>query len=199
MPEAELILASGSAVRARLLTNAGVRFRIEKSGVDESAVKASAGDNVPPAEIALRLAAAKARAVSEKRGGALVIGADQMLECGGKLFDKPADMAAAAANLRQFSGRTHRLITACCLMRDGGTVWESVETARLTMRDLTGGDIEAYLSAAGEDVLGSVGCYRLEELGIRLFSGIDGDFFAILGLPLLGLLARLREQGVAGL
>ena len=199
MPAADLILASGSAVRARLLANAGVRFRIEASGVDESAVKAAAGEDVPPAEIALRLAAAKARAVSEKHGDALVIGADQMLECEGKLFDKPAHMAAAAENLRQFSGRTHRLITACCLMRDGGTVWESVETARLTMRDLSDGEIAAYLSAAGEDVLGSVGCYRLEELGVRLFSDIDGDFFVILGLPLVALLARLREQGVRGL
>lgn len=196
MPAPELILASGSAVRARLLANAGVRFRTETSGVDENAVKAAAGDGVPAAEIALQLAAAKARAVSEKRGGALIIGADQMLECEGKLFDKPADMAEAAANLRQFSGRAHRLITACCLMRDGGTVWESVETARLTMRDLSDEDIEAYLSRAGEDVLGSVGCYRLEELGVRLFSEIDGDFFVILGLPLLPLLARLREQGV---
>ena len=199
MPAADLILASGSAVRARLLANAGVRFRVETSGVDEDAVKASAGDDVPPAEIALHLAAAKARAVSEKRRGALVIGADQMLECEGKLFDKPAHMAAAAENLRQFSGRTHRLITACCLMRDGGTVWESVETARLTMRDLSDGEIGAYLSRAGEDVLGSVGCYRLEELGVQLFSDIDGDFFVILGLPLVALLARLREQGVRGL
>ena len=198
MPAPELILASGSAVRARLLANAGVRFRTETSGVDEDTIKASAGDGAPAAEIALRLAAAKARAVSEKRAGALVIGADQMLECEGRLFDKPADMAEAAANLRQFSGRAHQLITACCLMRDGGTVWESVETARLTMRDLSGEDIEAYLSAAGEDVLGSVGCYRLEELGVRLFSEIDGDFFVILGLPLLELLARLREQGVGG-
>ncbi len=196
MAEAELILASGSAVRARLLTNAGVRFRVETSGVDENAVKASAGDGVPPAEIALKLAAAKARAVSEKLGGALVIGADQMLECEGKLFDKPNHMSEAAANLRQFSGRTHRLITACCLMRDGGIVWESVETARLTMRELSDEDIGAYLSAAGEDVLGSVGCYRVEELGVQLFSEIDGDFFVILGLPLLGLLARLRERGV---
>lgn len=198
MPAPGLILASGSAVRARLLADAGVRFRIETSGVDEDAVKAAAGDGIPAAEIALQLAAAKARAVSEKRGGALVVGADQMLECEGKLFDKPAHMAAAAANLRQFSGRTHRLITACCLMRDGGTVWESVETARLTMRDLSDGDIDAYLSAAGEDVLGSVGCYRLEGLGVQLFSEIDGDFFVILGLPLLALLARLREQGVPG-
>ena len=196
MAEAELILASGSAVRARLLTNAGIRFRTETSGVDEDAVKASAGDGVPPAEIALKLAAAKARAVSEKHRGALVIGADQMLECEGKLFDKPADMAAAAANLRQFSGRAHRLITACCLMRDGETVWESVETARLTMRDLSDEDIAAYLSAAGEDVLDSVGCYRLEGLGVQLFSDIDGDFFVILGLPLVPLVARLREQGV---
>ncbi len=195
MPAPDLILASGSAVRARLLRNAGVDFRIETSGVDEDAVKAAAGDGVPPAEIALRLAAAKARAISEKRAGALVIGADQMLECDGKLFDKPNHMAQAAENLRQFSGRAHQLITACCLMRDGGTVWESVETARLTMRDLSDGDIDVYLSAAGEDVLGSVGCYRLEELGVRLFSDIDGDFFVILGLPLLGLLARLREQG----
>ncbi len=199
MPAAELILASGSAVRARLLADAGVRFRIETSGVDESAVKAAAGDGVPPEELALGLAAAKARAVSEKRAGALVVGADQMLECGGELFDKPANMAAAAANLRQFSGRTHRLITACCLMRDGGIVWESVETARLAMRDLSDKDIDAYLSAAGEDVLGSVGCYRLEGLGVQLFSDIDGDFFVILGLPLLALLARLREQGVLGL
>lgn len=198
MPAAELILASGSAVRARLLADAGVRFLIETSGVDEDAVKAAAGDGVPPEELALELAAAKARAVSEKRAGALVVGADQMLECDGKLFDKPADMAAAAANLRQFSGRAHRLITACCLMRDGGILWESVETARLAMRDLSDEDIDAYLSRAGEDVLGSVGCYRLEGLGVQLFSDIDGDFFVILGLPLLALLARLREHGVGG-
>ena len=147
-------------------------------------------------EAAEALARAKAEAVSPRHSGALVIGADQILECAGTWFDKPPDAKAAARQLESLCGRTHRLVSAVCVVRDGGRLWHMVEAARLTMRPLSEAAIAAYLEKAGPEALDSVGAYRLEGLGAQLFSEIEGDYFAILGLPLLPLLAFLRQHGI---
>lgn len=142
------------------------------------------------------MARAKAEAVSPRHSGALVIGADQILECAGTWFDKPPDAAEAARHLGSLCGRTHRLVSAVCVVRDGQSLWHVVETAQLTMRPLSETAIAAYLEQAGPEVLDSVGAYRLEGLGAQLFSEIEGDFFTVLGLPLLPLLAFLRQHGI---
>lgn len=147
-------------------------------------------------EAAEALARAKAEAVSPRHTGALVIGADQILECAGAWFDKPPDATAAARQLGSLCGRTHRLVSAVCVARDGQIIWQVVDAARLTMRPLSEAAIAAYLEKAGPEALESVGAYRLEGLGAQLFSAIEGDFFTILGLPLLPLLAFLRQHGI---
>ncbi len=193
----ELILASGSEVRRRLLTEADVDFRAVSSDVDEAVIKERmSAENKTPEEIAEKLAFAKAEAVSRVHPDALIIGADQILECDDVLFDKPIDRNEAANHLRTFRGRTHRLITACCLVRDGEQVWSLVDEARLTMRDFDDAFLASYLDRAGSDLTASVGAYRLEGLGAQLFSKVEGDFFVILGLPLLPLFKALRDFGV---
>ena len=193
----ELVLASASPTRARLLAAAGLGFAVEAAGIDEAAVKrrlvaarASAGD------CALALAAEKARSVSQRRPAAFVIGADQLLACGEEWFDKPADLAAARAQLKRLSGKTHELATAVCVTRGGEQLWSHLSRPRLTMRVLDDAFLDGYLAAEGEAVLGSVGAYRLEGRGVQLFARIEGDHFAILGLPLLELLGFLRERGM---
>jgi septum formation protein len=192
-----VVLASGSAIRATVLRNAGVGIETVAATVDEAAVKrdqqakrASADD------CALTLATLKAREVSATHAGTLVIGADQMLECDGAWFDKPGDRAAAAGQLRALSGKTHALVSAVVVVRDGVVVWRHVERPRLSMRPLSDRFIAEYLDAVGPAALRSVGAYQLEGRGVQLFSHIDGDYFAILGLPLLPLLGFLRAQGV---
>lgn len=192
-----LVLASASPTRRRLLAEAGLVFEALPAAVDEAEVKASlAGEGATAAQAAETLAELKALSVSRRRPGALVIGADQLLECEGRWFDKPADRAAAALQLRALSGRRHSLRTAVCLLRDGTRLWHHNATAVLTLRPLSDDFLEAYLEAAGAAVLGSVGAYQLEGLGAQLFSRVEGDFFTILGLPLLPLLEILRAQGV---
>ena len=142
------------------------------------------------------MALAKAEAVSPRHSNALVIGADQILECAGTWFDKPPDAEAAARQLGSLCGRTHRLVSAVCVVRDGQRLWQLVEAAHLTMRPLSEAAIAAYLEKAGLQALHSVGAYQLEGLGAQLFSEIEGDFFTILGLPLLPLLVFLREHGI---
>jgi septum formation protein len=189
-----LILASTSSTRIALLENAGIAFEARSPGVDERALEEpllAAG--ATPAGIALALARAKALALDAS--GALVLGADQVLDLDGQRFVKPADRAAAAAQIATLSGRTHHLRTAIVLVRDGAVVFEHVSTASLTMRPLSAEAIERYLDAAGESALWSVGAYLLEGVGIQLFSAIEGDYFSILGLPLLPLLAELRRRG----
>lgn len=190
-----LILASTSAVRRKVLANAGVPFDAVGSGVDEEVLKADHPD-ASPADLAILLARAKAEAVSVLRPDAFVLGCDQVLELDGELFDKPADVDEAHIRLRRLSGRTHRLISAAVISRGGERVWQCVDTADLVMRPLGDTYIESYLTREGEAALSSVGAYRLEGLGAQLFERIRGDHFTILGLPLLPLLAQLRTLGI---
>tara|TARA_X000000950_G_scaffold99151_1_gene125381 strand:- start:931 stop:1518 length:588 start_codon:yes stop_codon:yes gene_type:complete len=184
-----LTLASGSQVRAELLRGAGLTFDVAVSGVDEGVIKKT--HTGTPDELALKLAAAKASAV--ERGG-LVVGADQILMCEGRLFDKPATMTAARENLKFFRGRSHALISGTVLLDNGTQTWSLTQQVHLKMRDFSDEFLDAYLEQAGENVLKSVGCYQLEGPGIQLFEAVDGDYFAILGLPLLPLLAALRAR-----
>lgn len=184
-----LTLASGSQVRAELLRGAGLTFDVAVSGVDEDVIKKT--HTGTPDELALKLAAAKASAV--ERGG-LVVGADQILMCEGRLFDKPATMTAARENLKFLRGRSHALISGTVLLDNGTQTWSLTQQVHLKMRDFSDEFLDAYLEQAGENVLKSVGCYQLEGPGIQLFEAVDGDYFAILGLPLLPLLAALRAR-----
>lgn len=193
----ELILASSSSTRQRLLRAAGVAFSTEAAAVDETAVLESlAAAKVRGRDAADLLAELKALKVSGRRAGVFVIGADQVLTCDGRFFSKPETVAAARAQLLQLSGKTHVLSSAVCVARDGAIVWRDVQEARLTMRALSDAFLDAYLAQAGADILGSVGAYHVEGLGIQLFSRIDGDTFTILGLPLLPLLDFLRTHGM---
>ncbi|MBV8168703.1 MAG: septum formation protein Maf [Alphaproteobacteria bacterium] len=192
-----LILASGSAIRATVLRNAGLSFEVMPPGVDEDEVKRALQAERATAEVcATALAELKAQRVSSKRPDALVIGADQMLECDGAWFDKPPDRAGAVAHLRALRGKTHALVGAVVLAQGGRVIWRHVERARLSMRPFDDAFIERYLEATGDAVLQSVGAYQLEGLGVHLFSHIDGDHYMILGLPLLPLLDILRQHKV---
>jgi septum formation protein len=194
----ELVLASSSPTRASLLEAAGFAVIRDPAHIDEEEVKASfRGEGADAPACATALAEAKAERVSRRHPGALVVGADQMLDCEGIWFDKPVDLDLARAQLVALRGRTHRLSSAACVARDGRRLWHAVGEARLTMRPFSDDFLDAYLSAVGEEVTGSVGAYRLEGLGAHLFSRIEGDWFTILGLPLLPLLDFLRAQGAA--
>jgi septum formation protein len=192
-----LILASGSATRAGLLRAAGLAFAVMVPSVDEAALKEAArGEGIPPAGAALLLAEAKAARISRRNPDALVIGADQLLVCDGAWFDKPADAEAAKGQIARLSGRRHELVTAVLCHRGGVRVWQHVSVPRLTMRALRPEVIADYVAAEGEAVTKSVGAYRVEGLGLRLFSRIEGEHTEILGLPMLPLLAFLRQHGV---
>jgi septum formation protein len=190
-----LVLASASPARAAILENAGFRVTRAPAAVDEAEVKeAFRREGADPATCAVALATTKAERVSHRHRGALVVGADQMLVCGEVWFDKPADLGHARAQLIALRGRTHELVTAVVAFRDGADLWHHVGRARLTMRVFSDAFLDEYLAAAREGVLGSVGAYQLEGLGAHLFSRIEGDYFTILGLPLLPLLDFLRGQ-----
>ncbi|AIB13095.1 septum formation protein Maf [Azospirillum argentinense] len=192
-----VVLASGSRTRAEMLERAGVRVTLAPAAVDEEEIKLAArAEGAPVEDVAETLAELKAQRVTRKHPGALVIGADQMLECEGRWFDKPADRDAARAQLQDLRGKTHRLVSCAVVIRDGERLWHHVDRARLTMRPFSDAFLDSYLNAAGDDVLGSVGAYHLEGLGAQLFHRVDGDFFTILGLPLLPLLGFLRVHGV---
>ncbi|KAA0682866.1 nucleoside triphosphate pyrophosphatase [Roseomonas genomospecies 6] len=192
-----VVLASGSRTRAEMLERAGVRVTLAPAAVDEEEIKLAArAEGAPVEDVAEALAELKAQRVTRKHPGALVIGADQMLECEGRWFDKPADRAAARAQLQELRGRTHRLVSCAVVIRDGERLWHHVDRARLTMRPFSDAFLDSYLAASGDDVLQSVGAYHLEGLGAQLFHRVEGDFFTILGLPLLPLLGFLRVHGV---
>jgi septum formation protein len=191
-----LIVASGSAVRRTLLESAGLYFEVITAELDERAAERPLLDaGAPPEDIALALAMAKAGEVSGRRPADLVIGADQVLALNGERLVKPDDMEAARRQLLRLSGREHRLHSAVACARGGEVVWEHVETATLTMRRLEPELVGRYLARVGPAALASVGSYQLEGLGIQLFERIEGDYFAILGLPLLPLMHFLRTQG----
>jgi septum formation protein len=196
-----LILASASATRQALLRGAGLAFEALPAAVDEAAIKEAArAEGIPAADAAIILAEAKAERIARRFPEALVIGCDQLLTCrldaGERWFDKPADREAARAQLRLLRGRTHALVTATVAWRGGARIWQDVTTPRLTMRAFSEPFLDAYLEAEGEAVLGSVGAYRLEGLGIHLFSRVEGEHSAVLGLPMLPLLRFLRGHGV---
>jgi septum formation protein len=192
-----LVLASASAARRALLAGAGLRFEAVAAAVDEAAIKEAAqAEAIPPADAALMLADAKAERIARRDPEALVIGCDQLLVCDGQWFDKPTDPAAARAQLRRLRGRRHELVTAVVCHRYGGRIWQHVALPRLWMRNFSEAFLEAYLAAEGERVTQSVGGYRLEGPGVQLFARIEGEYAAILGLPLLPLLGFLRDHGV---
>ena len=188
-----LILASQSRARQMLLTNAGIPFAAVPAGIDERAVQKESGLTAP-GEIAKLLAREKALWVSARNPGRYVVGADQTLALGDRLFSKPTRRAAAAEQLRLLAGNSHELHSAFAVARDGKIMLADVSIAKMTMRNLGGSEIEAYLDQAGEAVTSSVGAYQLEELGVHLFERIEGDHFTILGLPLLPLFAFLRSE-----
>jgi septum formation protein len=190
-----LILASQSAARQALLANAGIAFEAIPAELDERAIELASALSAP-GEIAALLARDKALFVSEKHPDRFVVGADQTLILGERLFSKPAGRAQAAAQLRALAGQAHELHSAAAVARDGEILFEHVSIARMTMRSLDEAAISAYLDAAGETVTTSVGAYQLEGLGVHLFEHIEGDHFTILGLPLLPLLKFLRGQGL---
>jgi septum formation protein len=190
-----LILASQSPARQTLLANAGIPFEAIPARLDELAIQLASALSAP-GEIAALLARDKALFVSENHPGRYVVGADQTLKLGERLFSKPADRAQAAAQLRALAGQCHELHSAVAVARDGEILFENVSIARMTMRSLDDAAISAYLDAAGEAVTTSVGAYQLEGLGVHLFERIEGDHFTILGLPLLPLLKFLRSQGL---
>jgi septum formation protein len=189
-----IVLASKSAVRARVLSDAGVPFEAIDANVDEAAAKVALTGHAPR-EVAEALAEDKALAGAGQRPGALVIGADQTLELDGRLFDKAATLGEARERLRALRGRAHQLHSAIAVARDGHIVWRDVATSTLTMRDFTDAYLAAYLEQNQGAALASVGAYELEGEGAQLFTTIEGDFFAILGVPLLGLLGFLRDAG----
>jgi septum formation protein len=191
-----LILASKSAARRAVLDGAGVPYEALVAGVDEDAVKqALLAEGHGARDVADALAELKALKVSKARPDAFVIGADQTLEFEGRLYDKAGTLEEARARLIELRGAPHRLHSAVVVARGGEAIWREVSTATLVMRNFSDAFLDDYLAREGEELLGSVGCYRLEALGAQLFSRIDGDYFAILGLPLLGLLDLLRNHG----
>jgi septum formation protein len=194
----EIILASGSAIRRQLLASAGVLFSVVSADVDEGSIRAamtSESDCVEPNDVALALARAKAESVSRLHPDAIVIGADQVLWMASKIYEKPANMAEAREHLSRFCGRTHELHSAVVMAEHGASTWGTVEAAHMTMRPFSDAFLEAYMARAGERICNSVGAYEYEGLGLQLFDQVAGDYFTVLGLPMMPLLAELRIRG----
>ncbi|MFM9849823.1 MAG: Maf family protein [Hyphomicrobiaceae bacterium] len=194
-----LVLASGSGSRRQMLDAAGLTFDVAPADVDERAIREAlqADDSgIEPADVAEVLARAKAEIISRQHPEALVIGADQILALDDEIFEKPADLAGARGHLQKLRGRTHQLHSAVVVAEHGEVVWAHVDTASLTMHAFSADFLENYLTLAGTVICDSVGAYQLEGLGVQLFERIDGDYFTILGLPLLPLLAELRARKI---
>jgi septum formation protein len=192
-----LILASQSRARQALLASAGIKFEAVPADIDERAVQQASGMTAP-GDVAALLAREKSLSVSSQLSGRLIVGADQTLALGSRLFSKPAGRAQAAEQLRALAGGVHELHSAVAVARDSEIVFAALTSARMTMRKLDEAEIEAYLDEAGEAATSSVGAYQLEGLGVHLFERIEGDYFTILGLPLLQLLAFLRSERLLG-
>jgi septum formation protein len=192
-----LVLASQSGARQTLLANAGIDFESEPAEIDERAIQVASG-LAAPSDIASLLAREKARFVSARRPGQYVVGADQTLALGSRIFNKPAGRELAADQLRALAGHAHELHAAVAVARDETILFEHVAVARMTMRRLSDAEIDTYLNEAGAAVTSSVGAYQLEGLGVHLFEQIEGDHFTILGLPLLPLFAFLRGEHLLG-
>lgn len=190
-----IVLASTSPTRQAMLHNAGLTFTAAPPDVDEKLLVA-ANPQWSPQHTALMLAEAKARDVSRRHPGALVIGADQVLALGNRIYSKPRDRLHCREQLRELRGHTHALISAAVLARDGEAVWMHADEALLTMRQFTDAFLESYLDAVGGDCTSSVGGYKIEGIGVQLFHAIAGDHFTILGLPLVPLLEELRARGI---
>ncbi|MBD9374486.1 Maf-like protein [Rhizobium sp. ARZ01] len=191
-----LILASQSPFRRMLMENAGLSFQAIPAEIDERVVEEELSHRAPsPSGVALHLAEAKAQDVAQRHPGHLVIGSDQTLSLDDRIFHKPRELDDAREHLLTLSGKTHALNSAIVISLDGETQWRHVSTARLTMRPLSKGFIDRHLARVGDKVLGSVGAYQLEGEGIQLFEKIEGDYFTIIGLPMLPLLAQLRTMG----
>jgi septum formation protein len=197
-PVREVVLASASPVRRLLLENAGLAFQLDPADLDETALRDLHVNRGPvdPAALAGELARAKAEMVSKRHGSRWVIGADQILSFDAVILAKPADMTEAREQLRRLRGRSHELAVAVAVARNGRTEWQSLDTARLTMRAMSDAFLDAYLAAMGPEVTQSVGGYKIEGRGLQLFERLEGDYFTILGLPVLPLLAFLRGKGV---
>lgn len=192
-----LVLASGSRTRQEILRQAGLDVPSDPPAVDEAGLKAAlAAEDASAAEVAEALGELKATRVSARRPGALVLGADQMLDCDGHWFDKPDTLDAARTQLLALRGKTHRLISAAVIVRDGRRIWHHIAEARLTVRPFSEDFLDWYLDQVGGRALTSVGAYQIEGVGAQLFSRVQGDYFTILGLPLLPLLEFLRGWGV---
>lgn len=192
-----IILASKSQHRKQLMQNAGLSFKTASADIDERTIeKAVQETGVTPQELALILANAKALDISQKNLDQYVIGSDQTLSIEDDVLHKATNMEEARRRLLRLSGHTHQLNSAVVIVKDGETLWQHVSTAELTMRELSPEYIGRHLAQAGEDVLTSVGAYQLEKLGVNLFKKIEGDFFTIIGLPMLPLLQELRNLGV---
>jgi len=197
--ERRIVLASGSRIRRELLESAGVDVEVVPASIDEDAVKRellAGAKPLSPRDLAVALARAKAADVASRCAGSIVIGADQVLELEGATLSKPPDLNSAAAHLRRLRGKEHRLHAAVVLLEDDGCVFDTVDTARLFMRDFSDEFLKRYLEAAGARVCHSVGAYEFEGLGLHLFDRIEGDYYTILGLPMLPLMSALRAQKV---
>lgn len=193
---ASLILASASQIRADLLRNAGIEFDIIPARIDEEMIRASLeAEGASPRDLADALAEFKARKISEKHWGSLVLGCDQVAELEQKVLSKPKDPEEARAQLAAMSGKVHRLLSAAVLYEDGKPIWRHVGLVRLKMRELSSGYIEDYVDRNWDSIRHSVGAYKLEEEGVRLFAKVDGDYFNVLGLPLTELLSYLIVRG----
>jgi nucleoside triphosphate pyrophosphatase len=192
LADAPLVLASRSEIRRKILSAAGLPLEVAPADIDERALEARA-PGADPAAVAALLAREKALAAARARPGRLVLGADQTLALGPRLLSKPADVTAARAQLAALRGQTHALHAAIALARDDAVTFEHRDLARLTMRDFSDAFLDAYIGAAGAAVTASVGAYQLEGAGIHLFERVEGDYFTILGLPLLPLLRHLRQ------
>lgn len=191
-----LILASSSEIRAALLRNAGLKITTAPARIDEEMIRqALQAEAATPRDVADALAEMKARKVSERNPGALVLGCDQVLDCDGQILAKSDTAETARAQLQALSGKTHRLLSAAVVCRDGEPIWRHVGTARLTMRDVSPAYLDEYVARNWPDIGASVGAYKLESEGVRLFSRIEGDYFTILGLPLIELLTWLGIRG----